>query len=440
MRIYFRIALALMAGAIFFSCEKDLGEVGIDTLPNEKFMQVYVDTSKDLSFSIVNDNTVSDTLPMVGSYIDPIFGKTSSEFIAPFFIDLAKFSKDTAELLKRDANTKVQISFVIGNTYYGKSDLNRLHLNIYALNTDIYEDYSSDTISLDYLDSLLIHNGDFLFSYSDDNPNEYLEKDTITFSITGEAKDLLLRRIFCNEYSNIDTLFKVNNNIRRESFPGLLFTFSEDNSDEMIYHISNPRITIENYGLAMTLSTYDGEYNIFKHDYSTSPFSVGDTNANKLYIQSMQGLKGKIKFNNLDHWADSSNIAFNRVSLKLPIDIVASDTTEYPIPTQIQIRITGPGTDGDTLDSKFTSIHIESSKYESLVKDGNNLYYTFMIKEFFTFYHYFKNFDATSKDVTLSDYNIEVYALKNNAQPHRVVLDCKSGSTKANIEIIYTKY
>jgi hypothetical protein len=446
MNIYIKV-LFFVASVFFISCEKDYGQVGINLMPDDEFIEVKVDSTTNFSFKILKDDSINNSMkPMVGSYIDPIFGTTTSEFIAPFYIQLARFNKETAKKLINDPATSVTISFVVADSYYGKLT-DKINVKLFMLDpsntfdSTLYAKPSEANMLINKTENKLLLESNFSYTLTDDK--RYIKDDTISFILTGDMKKTLLERIF-NEsiYSNETNLNDVNRQMRKESFPGLHFKFDEVNqNDGMIVHLFNSTIDISYEDTTLTLGTKDEEINIFTHDFENSQITIGDTSSNNLYIQPMQGVKAKINLLGVEKWADSTNILFNRAFLKVPIDIKKSDTLYYPLPRQIQLSITGPGLNGEKYYNKFTSVDIKDSKNAKLITDDNgNISYLFAIRDFLVYYHYLKLQGDSYKEISISDYNVELYSLSNNSQPHRAVLGSEDATEKINLEIIYTKY
>jgi hypothetical protein len=83
----FSLTLFLFAVFLFTSCKKDPYQLGLSLLPPTDTLAIQTsDTSTIIAFSVLQDSIRTDraTTNMLGSMVDPVFGKTTASFCSQF--------------------------------------------------------------------------------------------------------------------------------------------------------------------------------------------------------------------------------------------------------------------------------------------------------------------------------------------------------------------
>ena len=92
----------------FFACERNSGSIAIDFVDGTGFEADYFDTIEVISTSETLDSlvTLNPSSLLIGKYIDPIFGSSSSQFVSEFV--LASTAPDFG-----DSNVTVDSAFIL---------------------------------------------------------------------------------------------------------------------------------------------------------------------------------------------------------------------------------------------------------------------------------------------------------------------------------------
>ena len=121
---------------MFFSCEKEPGEIGLAIQPPDDKLEVrYTDTSSLVSYSVIEDSVKTDemSINLLGSMYDPVFGKTTASFATQ--LRMANAGVDFG------VNPQVDslVLSLVYVSYYGDL-LTQQTLHIYELDEDIFID------------------------------------------------------------------------------------------------------------------------------------------------------------------------------------------------------------------------------------------------------------------------------------------------------------
>ena len=295
------------------SCEVSPGEIGLTILPDKDAVGVLFETNKNIKgYTYFGDSLWGNykSKYLLGSLMDPYFGRTTSEIVSRIQTTALNGSFGTNPVVD-----SVILSLTISNIQ-GVAP-SGLGVRVYEYTDSISEDsiyYSSMNISGKYSDQEL---GSTIVSVND---------TLLEILITDE--------VFINKFITAEDSVLKNNEYLSQLIGGLYLTCDDAVSDGIM-------LTIEWTELANTLRFHfsnadnpDGTQvyylddqkttiNLFNHDYSGSysePFiNSGSVNDSMIFIQSMAGVSPVIKIEGLSEWQDSIPVAILNARLFIPV-------------------------------------------------------------------------------------------------------------------------
>ncbi len=297
---HFYIAAIVLFGIIVIAgCNKE-NNIGLEIQPPDDKINVYIDSLTNFSAYTIGENsltTSNHSYFMMGSYIDPVFGRSKAEFVSQILLS-------TAHL--RFGDNPVADSLILyldygiltGNNiqfYYGDTTTSQ-EIKIYELEKDIYHDSTY---------------------YSDHNMEDYFtagnEIGTLTFNPKPSMDSLAihLSADLANRILQADTVNLDDNDGFLSFFKGIYLATDFVASDGSILYFdilsSKTRMTLYYSNSAQNSLSYDfdindkcGRFSLFEHDYTGTVVeaSINDTinQTDEVYIQSMAGTKAFLKF------------------------------------------------------------------------------------------------------------------------------------------------
>jgi len=333
---------------LFQGCKKE-DELGIDlvNLPGDLIGMSYTDTTTVRAWSIKEDSlqTSGVYLHLLGSYYDPVFGKTTSSIYTQ-----ARLSTNNVGFGTNPVGDSLVLTLQY-NGYYGDS-LASLRLKVYEIDpTAVFHKdssyYSHQTLPVTTL----------LF---DDvvriNPYDSVEfggKKVSPLLKISLGPDLIQK--FINASGTTDL---ANNDAFIKFFKGLYITAEEVSSVNqgiVAYFNLNAdlsRLTLYYHNASDTL-TYPfninddcAKFSHFDHSgytHAEPALNLQDTNGNnpRLYLQAMAGMKIRVKFPH----------AINRAELVIKVDSTDFTSTTFKPAAKLTIaRITDEGKNAFTAD------------------------------------------------------------------------------------------
>lgn len=328
--------LALMLVPLF-ACERNSGSVAIDFVEGTGFESDYIDTIEVMSTSETLDSlvTLNPSSLLIGKYIDPIFGSSSSKFVSEFV--LASVAPNFG-----DSNVTVDSAFILlpYSGWYGDTTSD-FAIKISHLDDEIYDDslyYSTSSFS----SSTVI---------CDTTIRPYPNKQVIRTGMSGANQVMFLKIDKGFIKSNIidaskmnPSLFETNENFV-DYFKGLVFegyptnkaifriTPGESDFRIRIYY-SNDSLRADTIGPGYNYSDILGwrgitgnnyglkSINLFEFDRSNSQINLDNQDTVNgeatTYVQSMGGMVTSVNFRNLNQYRDS-NYFVNHAELEIPI-------------------------------------------------------------------------------------------------------------------------
>jgi hypothetical protein len=372
------LLIAIIFGTATFACSGP-DELGMELLPSTDLISVrslvdsYIPAYTFSEDSIRTDET---TKSLMGSFVDPIFGKTT--------IDLAcQFGLTANPAFKPDAIADSIFLYLYYREMYGDT-LTRQRLKVYELEDDIYVDkynnaghtgiyYENENLA-SYANNKLLGECEFVPRWRVQYDSVYGSFDTLYQEIKIPIDMSLAQKLISADSLQMDGKDKF-----LQYFKGLyvavepvaqngtilsleLIANSNMNGSALLMHYHQYNTTtskLDTLSAAYIPTEFTARINSYKHDYSATPIKNIINNeqevSNRIYLQSTGGLRSKLFIPGLDTWKDSSNVAINKAELVFNVDSVASDPTVYELPKQLLLTIIdSTGTEYLPLDYSFS--------------------------------------------------------------------------------------
>ena len=429
-----------LSAMFFSSCENNPGIIGLDVIPSDDQILVQFDTSTSLSArTILKDSIRSDednlstskSYSLLGSYIDPVFGKSKADFITQ--IRLSKNLVDFGENFFVDS---LRLFLEIENLYGDLRQTGSQNIYVYRLTDTISKDtsyYSNMDVSGYYDQSQLL--GQLTIS-----PN--MGDSIIAISIDTEPFKELLS----------DTANLVDNETFLKVFKGIYVTTDEVDylgnimSLSMLSDYSRLRLYYHNYPEefpfvpANASSTFDflinsecARINLFYHDYENASNPIQHINDSifedsLIYIQAMGGVKVKVELNDIEKWRDSVGVVINNAKLIIPV-LENSGDIFSPVPL---LSLSYLNDAGDNV--LFPDLYHNGSYYSEYfngVFNKETQEYEFNIALYIQ--------GIINGSIPLSGFYIQPYVTESAVMANRVILKGSNASEGMRINITYIK-
>lgn len=331
-----QLLLALMIGTLvsaFVSCKKSPDTIGNNLISDGDYIGVFkTDTVQIVCHSYLDSvNTTNASTALLGAIMDPVFGRTEAGFFTQFRFSVAGQSFGTNPVMD-SLVLQLGISSCSGDT----TTLQTVH--VYELLDTLSTNatyYNHSVVATDNVD----HASGFQFRPRPRTKVHVIGTDTIAQPIVriplSQALGQYLMTLDSTAYSRPD-LFK-------EQFHGLYVACSpvmETGAMTYVNLTSNSYTMLQlYYHDAATpdkpmrynyyVSSSDAYFNHFDHDYElgnnafVSQLVEGqeDLGQEKIYLQTMGGVRAYVTFPNVEHWADSlegCHMVINQARLILP--------------------------------------------------------------------------------------------------------------------------
>ncbi len=416
---FFRLIVMILVPAALWglaSCNQEDSDIGLGIIPGSDKLQLCVDTI-DVDCFTVTDNLISTderTLSPLGSYNDPIFGFSKASFVCQ-----ARISSSNVDFSGVDEVNSLELHLRY-SSHYGDSAAVQM-VNVYRLKKDIYIDstyYSS--FSLQPSEYELLASAPVYF-----DPADSLMKIDLPLTLAESFIDEANSEHFVDNttfYEFFKGFYVTTDNL---STGGCVFSLNLIDADSKMIMYYNDTSSYNFY-----INSKCAIINMFEHDYTGASPDVlaafADTTAlnDFCYVQSLGGLKTKIKFPDLMAVFDSSNIAINKANLIVKVKSGTNETSYAPPPKMTLVVVLENGKYDFITDYKVNNTHFGG------VLGSDEYTYTFNIP--------FHIQELVNGNV---DYGIYLFAADNRTMPYRAVIHGNDDSDSSmKLEIYYTKY
>ena len=356
--MYKFVAGFALLSLIFWSCKEELNKTGYGLLDKGDLVSVKkteIDKTTIKSFTVTDlkQRTDETTYNLLGTFNDPVFGKTTADFAVQF--RLSRYPD-----LSKNAQPDSLVLYLLYREFFGDA-VTPQRLKVYELASDLSFDarYEQD------VNLKAISKGEVL---ADINYVPKFKLDSLTNlygSTKAKPKDTVIQEIaiklnasLINKLWSADSLTLSNNDLFLKYFKGLYIEAGDLNQGGAII-----RINALAFGSRMIMHYHNSEedslfynYNInensarvsrFTHDYANTAFAANlDKKVNQdslIYLQTTGGLGSKIEIHGLgslkrmfpELGSDTTNIAINKAELIFQVDQFYTDTAKYLPPYQV---------------------------------------------------------------------------------------------------------
>jgi len=348
-------------------CKKGDQSLGINLLPGITIRYTgNLADSTSLSASIFTDTKIRVDRPaydLLGSFNDPVFGRTDASFAVQFRLPYHPAYPKTAAL----------DSIVLSMTYkkiYGDT-LSPQTVNVYPLSGDlIYETKYKSSFNLKSLASSdLIGTGNFYPKFRTDS----LQTDT-----TEQVIRVRLNPSFGKSLLGLDSLKMLNNDEFLKYFKGVYIEAAPINRKGTLVSVNTlaSQITLfyhsatrDTLGFAYKVSANSANVASFSHDYTQAKFykylNSTSNNDSLIYVQPTAGIRTQVLVPSLSSWKDSLKYMINEASLIFHVDTIMSDYRRYAMPPRLYLVTDSAGVEVFPKDSKISSSYY-GGFYESV--------------------------------------------------------------------------
>ena len=352
-----QIGALFIVSLIITNCKSGDESLGLNLMPGntEIYTRNFTESKSIRSFTYTDEKIRVDHpgFNYIGSFNDPLFGRTDGGFAAQYRISSNPDYDKTSTL----------DSIILRLTYkriYGDT-ATRQTLKVYELTSDL--DYDAKYLSSFNLKSLaspkVIGTASFIPKFKTDSTLADTTAQYIRFRLDPALGNRLLKMDSLNMISNEEFL---------KHFKGLYVESAATERKGTLVGLSAAGSAIGVYYHSATKDTLFFSYNVtsnsanvasFYHNYSTSIFGshlnqelIQDS---LTYLQPTGGTKVKINIPSLTKWRDSTNFIISRAYITIYVDTLVSDPRRYGIPSSLYLKyIDGTGAEVFPKDSELS--------------------------------------------------------------------------------------
>ncbi len=375
---------ALLFLLLFQSCKED-DNLGVDLVnfPGDMIGMNYTDTSTVIAWSVREDSlqTSGVYLQLLGSYFDPVFGRSTSSIYTQ-----ARLSTNNVNFGTNPVGDSLVLTLQY-NGYYGDS-LATLRVKVYEIDptATFHKDstyFSHQTIPV----TTLLY--DDLVRFNPIDSVEFAGKKVLPMLRLSLGADLVQKFINASGTSDL-----TNNDAFITFFKGLHITVEEVSTvNEGIMAYFNlkadlSRLTLYYHNATDTL-TYPfyinddcAKFTHFDHSgyqHAEPALNNQDTSGNnpRLYLQAMAGMKIRVKFPHIKDLYTNGPVAINRAELVIKADPTDFTSSTFKPSAKITVaRITEEGKNA------FTSDILEGETFLGGTYDATKQEYRFRISRY----------------------------------------------------------
>ena len=424
------------------SCKKENSIVGKGVLPPSDMLGVvFKDTTTLITYTIREDSVKSDetSLNLLGSYNDPIFGKSSASIYTQFLLSKNIPSGFGGELA---FDSLVLILPYTGAGAYGTLDAQTV--KVYQVNQPASQPFSFDSVY--YSNKNLLVNSTPLANMTFiPKPTDSVKVGTQTYKphLRIRLDDALGQSILNHPggfadnptfLSFLQGLWIVPDNPTQTVGTGAILYFNlKDAFAGMTLYYRDSVLTSHPDTLSFNFLTNGGaRLSHFDHDYNTVGSDLQKQidgtdltqGQNLVYVQGISGLKTKIMFPYIKNYVKDATVVVNKAELVLKIDASTVSGNYAPPPLLGLVRADASGKE-----YFIDDIFDEGSAYFGGVYDPAANAYSFNIAKYI----------QQLMNGKLEDYGLHLLVLGGAVNANRVVLGGGSNSAnKMRLKLTYT--
>jgi len=423
---------------IFWSCTTDPGKIGLGLLPVGDLVNVRrvieKESIKAYTETDGNQRTDEPAFNLLGTFNDPIFGKTTTDFA--FQTRLNSFLEHT-----NGAQPDSLVLYMLYMEVYGDT-LTPQKLKVYELGTDLVLDnkYYQDTNLKSLITGDVIGEKNYIPKFKLDSlsttngSTKLIPKDTVIQEIAIKLNNSLMQKLWA-----ADSLTMSDNDKFLAYFKGLYLEagdlnqggaimkiFSIAAGSQLVMHYHNA--TTDSLSYAYSINSNAARVSRFVHDYSKTKFAANldkeDNLDSLIYLQTAGGLRTKILIPDLGNWSDSTNFAINQAQLIFQVDSTVTDVTKLLPPSQLVLT----ALDKDGNEYLPADVAFSSAYYGGYYNSTDKTYRFNIVK-------HLQEVIAKKKD----NYGFHLSTAFRSDTFRRTVLKGASSKTGIRLEITYSK-
>jgi len=360
---------------IFWGCKSDINDLGKDLLFPGDLVNVRNHSEKNImayTFTDGNQRTDEAVFNLLGTFNDPLFGKTTADFACQF--RLSGYPDSLKKISIKPQIDSLVLSLVYREVY--GDTITPQHFKVYELGSDLDIDqkYYQNTDLKSMSKAELVGEKNYTPKFKLDSltstygSTKAIPKDTTIQEIRIKLNQHLLDKLLA-----ADSLTWSDNDKFIKYFKGLYIeaddltqggsilkvnTLGNGSRIAIHYHTNTTDSLIYIYNI----NSSSARVNRFAHDYSKTVFAAHldktDVQDSLIYLQTTGGLRSKIFIPNLGTWSDSTNIAINRAELIFQIDSTITDLTKFrPSEQLVLTAIDKDGKEYFPSDLAFSSLY-----------------------------------------------------------------------------------
>ncbi len=435
----YNLAVLAIAFIAFFSACNETNDLGMELLPSTDLIEVknLVDKNSISSFTYTEGPIRTDepTRSLLGSFFDPVFGKTTINFAAHFRL------QDYPDFGTNPVADSVKL-FLYYRLMYGDT-VTPQKFRVYELESPIEVDqnYLQDVNLKEKASMQLLGERDYTPVIRLDSASQDTFYQLITIPLDISLGQKLV---------NADSLQMVNNDVFLEYFKGLYIESEEQTSvggsiltleaasssifqgSALVVYYNNdenknddtPDTLLNPY----VITQFSARVNSIEHDYTGTPFEANlnvDSGTDSLiYVQATGGLRSKIYIEGLSAWKDSVNMAINKAELVFQVDTIASELEKFRAPSQLLFTV------------------LDETGKEFLPADYSFLpsYYGGALRSDYTYrFNITQHLQQIIKGEA-ENYGFFLTTARKNSEANRVVLKGSNSQTGIKLVITYSKF
>ncbi len=440
-KITFKYHLIIWAAAVaaFFTACNEPNDLGMELLPTRDLIEVknLVEKNSISSFTYREDSISTDepSKSLLGSFYDPVFGKTNIDFAAHFRLQgYPDFGTNTVV-------DSVKL-FLYYRLMYGDTVTSQ-KFRVYELEApiDVDQRYNQYVNLKELASTQLLGERDYTPVIELDSASQDTFYQLITIPLDNSLGQKLV---------DADSLQMVNNDVFLEYFKGLyiepeartetggsILTLEAASSGNfqgsalVVYYNNDENKAEEEPDTLLNpyvITRFSARVNSIQHDYSGTPFeanlNVESGDDSLIYVQATGGLKSKIYIDGITSWKDSANIGINKAELVFQVDTIASEVEKYPPPSQLL----------------FTVLDEEGTEFLPIDYSFSAAYYGGRLRSDYTY-----RFNITQHMQQIIEGEAENHGFfltpaRKNSEANRVVLKGSNSQTGIKLVITYSKF
>jgi len=440
-KFVFGFALMLIT---FWSCTDELSKAGLGLLPTGDLIHVgkVIEKATIKAYTRTDEKQRTDepAYNLLGTFNDPVFGKTTADFACQFRLTgYPDFSKN--------AQIDSLVLYLLYMEVYGDT-LTPQKLKVYELASDLdidqkyYQDINLKGLAKgeilgekNYVPKFKLDSLSTTYGSTKKSP-----KDTVIQEIAIKLDQKLIQKLMAADEATWS-----DNDKFMQYFKGLyveagdlnqggaimkIYTLASGSRMVMHYHNSENDSLYYNYNINENAARVSR----FAHDYSTTAFAA---NLDKevamdslIYLQTTGGLRTKILIPNLGTWSDSTNFAINQAELIFQVDTIVSDTAKYLPPEQLVLTAIGLDDEGKEIEYLPSDVAFSSSYYGGTYNSTDKTY-RFNIAKHMQ--------EVIEKKEGKENHGFYLATAFRSASIRRVALKGATSKTGIRLEITYSK-